>query len=64
MTLNEWANAASASIEHLNDATFVNLPYDASLEEILALYKLSDFIVSSVSGLVIWFVPRNPQNQA
>ena len=72
MTLQEWAKWANATVYfHTEETSVVKsggahafLPYDASLEEVLALYTLSDFIVSSVAGLAIWFVPRNPQNQA
>lgn len=64
LTLAAWqARHNESAHEHKTGSTFV---YDFLLEASarVALFRLSDFAVSTVSGVVIWLVPVNPSHWA
>lgn len=58
MTLQEWGDRHNGVVCQHDGATAVYLPFEGVAR--CALYHLTDYKVSSVSGDVAWMVPIKP----
>ena len=60
MTLQQWADQHNIVVGQRpdNGPTYVTFPMDSNVRA--ELFHLTDFIVSSVTGGVIWLVKKEP----
>lgn len=60
MTLQEWSKRYKYDIQkHAGGGTYVIVE---SVEDKAALYLLSDYAVSTVSGITVWLAPRKAED--
>ncbi len=58
MTLQEWSEDSGYDIGQAAGGTYVTLDSDCDSGVRASLFHLSDYAVSTVSGPVVWLVPR------
>ncbi len=56
MTLKQWAEKHTGTIERSNGTAYVFIHLHLQGEPYRELFRLSDFKVSTVSGPVVWLV--------
>lgn len=65
MTLSEWSSRTGILPTHpTTERSAVSLCVDQLHADRSELWHLADYVVSSVSGPVVWFVPRPVQTEA